>query len=75
MVLAWKVPSPLPSSTLTVLVALVGGDEVGLAVAVEIRHRHRVRRYVPVGSGLRQLEVPSPLPSSTLTVLLPSSWR
>ena len=35
-------PLPLPSSTLTRVAAVVGSDEVGLAVAVDVRHRHRI---------------------------------
>ena len=38
----WKVPLPLPSSTLTELSKAFVGDQVGLAVAVEVRHRHEV---------------------------------
>ena len=65
-----KVPSPLPSSTLTRVVA-VGGDEVGLAVAVEVRHGHRADRQSRLAKVCCGWKVPSPLPSSTLTVLSP----
>ena len=34
----WKVPSPLPRSTLTRARPLVGDDDVGLAVAIEVGH-------------------------------------
>ena len=36
--LAWNVPLPLPSSTLAVSSELVDGDQVTLAVAVEVAH-------------------------------------
>ena len=63
----WKVPSPLPSSTLTSWP--VGGREVELAVAVEVADREGAagrRRWRRSEAGWN---VPSPLPSSTLTVL------
>ena len=41
----WKVPSPLPSSTLTVLSAVVGDGEVELAVTVEVAHGNRQAGY------------------------------
>ena len=63
----WKVPSPLPSSTLTRYCCRdVGDDEVGLAVAVDVRHRHEYGQ-VPVAKFWRGWKVPLPLPSSTLT--------
>ena len=52
---AWKVPSPLFSRTLTAVVAVVGGDDVGLAVAVDVRHRDRVGPGAD-GEGLLGLE-------------------
>ena len=36
-----KVPSPLPSSTLTLLLPSIGDDEVEFAVAVDVCHCHR----------------------------------
>ena len=65
-----KVPSPLPRSTRRRVVALVGGDDVDLAIAVEVAHRDRAR-CCPVGKTSCGSKVPSPLPSSTLTVLSP----
>ena len=54
---------------------MVGDDEVGLAVAVEVRRRHGGRARAG-GEGLLGGEdgmvAPSPLSSSTLTLLAPS---
>ena len=49
-------PSPLPSSTLTRAVAVVGDDDVGLAIAVEVRHGQRRSGYVPTAIGLAGVE-------------------
>ena len=46
---------------------VVGDDEVGLAVAVDVRHRHG-RGFEPAAKVSGAWKVPSPLPSSTLTV-------
>ena len=43
-------PSPLPSSTLTFEPVVIGGDNVGNAVAGQIGHRHRKR---PLSRGDR----------------------
>ena len=39
---AWSPGARVFSSTLTVLLVVVGDDEVGLAVAVDVRHRHGI---------------------------------
>ena len=49
-----KVPSPLPNSTLTVLLP-IGHDQVGFAVAVNIANRHRSWETAG-GEGLLGLE-------------------
>ena len=48
--------------------AVVGGDDVGDAVAVQIRHGHR-DRAAPVANVSFVWNEPSALPSSTLTLL------
>ena len=68
---AWKVPLPLPNSTLTVLPRFIGHDDVGFAVAIHIAHHHR-NGFNPQAIVCWVWNVPLPLPSSTLTVLLPA---
>ena len=62
-----NVPSPLPSSTLTVLPIGIGRDQVGPAVAVQVGDRHRGRRR-PDRHGFAGAKLPSPLPRWTVTV-------
>ena len=53
------------------VIAVVGGDDVGPAIAVDIRHRHRMG-FIAHGKGLGATgRLPSPLPSNTDTVLSP----
>ena len=52
---AWKVPLPLPSSTLTVLLFGLATTRSGIAVAVHIANRHRIWVNTS-GEGLLRLE-------------------
>ena len=53
---AWKVPLPLPSSTLTRVAADVGDDQVGLAVAVDVAPRPRRPDSMPAAKVCWALE-------------------
>ena len=66
---AWKVPSPLPSSTLTSLPAWLAVARSSLPSLLK-SPTARDSGPVPVAEVRAGWNVPSPLPSSTLTVLL-----
>ena len=70
-----KVVLPKFSSTDTSSETIVGRDQVGPAVAVDVRHRHRVQGPLPAAKRCWAWKVPSPLPSSTDTSLELVSWR
>ena len=70
---ATNVPSPRPSSTETSLEP-VGGDQVGDAIPIDIRHRHR-GGLVPTAKRCSAAKVPSPRPSNTETSAEPLRWR
>ena len=63
---AVEVPSPAPSSTVTVLSAWLVTDEVELAIAVEVAGNEEPGLIADV-NGLALVKVPSPLPRKMTT--------